>query len=252
MRASRLLKKLDSDNDNTKELHISGAEGIYEDNEIKTAINRYFKRAMSHSRGQPDKIFFTLEKIGDDLIKVPILSLTTLQSSSPKQARELIIERLSRLGINEAAIYVAFEILYSSDVMRGAALIGMTTGSCFQPDKSRGIRVSRLGIDKESRKKLSNKLARLGIDTDRVKEALILASKVAYHEDVVAELCISDDPEYTIGYIATSGDGYLRIPNIKTHGSMNGGRVFFIKEESNVSSLIKYLEKTPVLIYFHS
>jgi len=251
MRASRLLNDLQDKKEDLKELHISGAEGIYEEDEINSTINSYLKRAISHSRGKPDKIFFTLEKVGDDLTKVPVLPLTTLESSSPEQARRLIIEKLSRLGISESAIYVAFEILYSLDVMRGAALIGMTTGRRFEPDKSRGIRVSRLGIDKKSRKKLNNKLARLGINTDRVKEALILASKVAYHEDIIAELCVSDDPEYTIGYIATSGNGYLRIPNIKVHGSMNGGRVFFIREESNVSSLIEYLQKIPVLVHFN-
>ena len=49
----------------------------------------------------------------------------------------------------------------------------------------------------------------------RVKEALMLASKAASWPDVIAEVCISDDPDYTTGYIASKELGYLRIPNIK-------------------------------------
>jgi 6-carboxyhexanoate--CoA ligase len=65
---------------------------------------------------------------------------------------------------------------------------------------------------------------------------------------VIAELCISDDPHYTTGYIASNQFGYVRIPCIKQSGRKIGGRVFFIQEGSDIDKMIWYLERTPVII----
>lgn len=229
-------------------IHISGAEGIFNEEELSRILSRYLKRAMKHSRGNPDRITLTIERVADVLHTVPILTITTLECDSPERAKLLITEKLSELGISKTAIKTAFDTACSTSTMRGAALVKMISGNRSEPDKLRGVRASRLGIEKEFNRKLSKRLSRIGLNTDRVKEALILASKVAHHKDIVAELCISDDPVYTIGYIASSTHGYQRIPNIKNSGDMSGGRVFFIKEDADVLSLIKYLEKTPVLI----
>ncbi len=244
MRAS----KLSDDHKEAKEIHISGAEGIYEEKKISTAILRYLRKAMSHSRGQPDKIFLTIERFKRQPLTVPLLEISSLPCNSPEEARMLITKRLYTLGISNEAIKKAFDILYCASSMRGAALIRMKSGVRAEPDTLRGVRASRLGIDNQSRRRLSMKLLKLGINTERVKEALILASKVAYHKDIIAELCISDNPDYTTGYTASKEFGYMRISNIKNQGHMSGGRVFFIKENSDISSIIKYLEKTPVLV----
>lgn len=231
-----------------EDVHISGAEGIFTEGEIVRVLSRYLKRAMGHSRGLPDKITFTVEKISDEPIKISPLSVKTLKCNSPEEAKILLTKRLLKLGITNAAIERAFNILYSKSTMRGAAMVKIISGLRAEPDKLRGVRASRLGIDKEFSKKLSKRLSKFGINNERVKEALILASKIAYHKNIIAEVCISDDPEYTTGYIASSLDGYLRIPNIKNFGDMSGGRVFFISEDADISGLLKYIEKTPVII----
>ena len=80
----------------------------------------------------------------------------------------------------------------------------------------RGVRVSHMdSFDSES----------LG-ENEHMREALVLASKVQSAEGIVGELCWSDDPDYTVGYVACSGV-YHRIPNMKKLGSNIGGRVFF-------------------------
>ena len=132
--------------------------------------------------------------------------------------------------------------------MRGASLILLKSGARVEPDKERGVRVSRMGIEKSTEKNLSEKLSRAKINTPTVKEALVLASKAASWPDVIAEACISDDPDYTTGYIASKEFGYLRIPNIKREKKMHGGRVFFIRETADIAGLISYLERKPVII----
>ena len=118
----------------------------------------------------------------------------------------------------------------------------------LEPDKDRGIRVTRLGMDKSAGKRLSRTLSTVSLNSATVKEAIVLASKVATCPGVVAEICISDDPDYITGYVASKKLGYLRIPNIKNYGEMHGGRVFFISDDADVEVLMEYLEKTPVLI----
>jgi 6-carboxyhexanoate--CoA ligase len=132
--------------------------------------------------------------------------------------------------------------------MRGAALITAEKGRRLEPDRQRGIRVSRLGITKPALKELSSKLSKYDINTATVQEAIILASKVLSCEQVMAELCISDDPNYTTGYVASRGFGYVRIPHIKNKGSSSGGRAFFVKEGIDIGDIMEYLERRPMII----
>lgn len=245
MRASKNRRQ----NLKTYETHISGAEGIYEEAEISKIVKEYTERALSHSRGKPDKIVLTIEEVKQKPKMIPILPVTTLECNSPDEARKIIYQRLSEIGVSKRAIGNALKILTSSKTMRGASLIDMKSGRRMEPDRERGVRASRLGIEKSSNRRLSQMLSKSNINVTPVKEALILASKVASYPDIVAEVCISDDPDYTTGYLASSKLGYLRIPNIKKQGAMYGGRVFFIKEDADIRILIDYLEKTPTLVF---
>ena len=230
------------------DIHISGAEGICEESEILKVSGEYIKRALTHSRGKPDEIAITIERIIQKPEKVPLLPVITLDCDSPEKARKIITQKLKSLGISKKATDNGFAVLNSKKTMRGASLILLKSGARVEPDKERGVRVSRMGIEKSTEKNLSEKLSRAKINTPTVKEALVLASKAASWPDVIAEACISDDPDYTTGYIASKEFGYLRIPNIKREKKMHGGRVFFIRETADIAGLISYLERKPVII----
>ncbi len=229
-------------------VHISGAEGIYEKSEIQKVCKKYIKRALTHPRGEPDEIVITIEKIRQKPKTISLLPVITLDCNSPEKARKIITQKLESLGISKKAIDNGFVVLNSKKTMRGASLILLKSGARVEPDKERGVRVSRMGIEKSTEKNLSEKLSRAKINTTTVKEALVLASKAASWPDVIAEVCISDDPDYTTGYIASKEFGYLRIPNIKRGNEMHGGRVFFIRETADIAGLISYLERKPVII----
>ncbi|MBI5203333.1 MAG: 6-carboxyhexanoate--CoA ligase, partial [Nitrospirae bacterium] len=179
---------------------------------------------------------------------IPLLPVITLDCDSPEKAIKIITQKLESLGISKKAIDNGFAVLNSKKTMRGASLILAKSGRRVEPDKERGVRLSRMGVEKSTEKNLSEKLSGKKINTSTVKEALILASKAASWPDVIAEVCISDDPDYTTGYIASKGFGYLRIPSIKRKGEMHGGRVFFIREPADIAGLISYLERKPVII----
>jgi len=178
--------------------------------------------------------------------KISSLPVCTINTRNADAAKRAALKVLSSVGITERAIEEAYKSLNLGLTMRGAMLMDIE-GVRLEPDLLRGVRVSRMGMTKKASSDLSRKLGRLGLNNETVKEALVLASKVHRYRMVIGELCISDDPNYTTGYIATRSHGYIRLPRIKKRGVPYGGRAFFITG-GEVKDLIKYLQRTPVLI----
>lgn len=231
-----------------QEVHISGAEGLHGKSEIRTVTYNYIDRALNHSRGNPDQIVITIEKVKEKPVPVATLPVTTLKCPSPAKAKCFILDMLKRHGVSEVAAKIALKLLYTTTSMRGASLIFSGSGRNIGQGRDRGIRVSRIGIGRQAAQSLADELKKQDLDNDTVKEALILASKVSSCRQVIAEICISDDPDYTTGYISSREAGYVRIPHIKMRNSGTGGRVFFIRDGSDIDSVINYLEKTPVIV----
>lgn len=230
------------------EIHISGAEGIYSESEIPAALLNYTKRALAHTRGRPDKVVLTIEALEQKPLSLKSLPVATVKCMSPSEAKQYITDLLQKSGISSKAAGTATDLFTRKNTMRGAALILAASGKRVEPDALRGVRVSRLGITSQAAGALLKKMAGRRLDTQRVTEALILATKVSSCKQVAAELCISDNPDYTTGYFASRRFGYVRIPHIKRAGSSGGGRVFFLKDNADVGAAVHYLEQTPVLI----
>lgn len=247
MRASKPVDGLRSPVSGQKEVHISGAEGLYPISEIPIVVRQYTERALNHPKGKADKIVVTVEVMKQRPKMISALPVSTVISQTPAEGKTIVQEILLSLEITGKAAHTAFAMIKKGN-MRGAALITAGKGARLEPDRQRGVRVSRLGITGLASKLLSTRLSRDKINTDTVKEALVLASKVVSHKDVIAELCISDDPDYTTGYVASKKFGYVRIPHIKHQGSKSGGRAFFVRDGSDIPPLIHYLETMPVLI----
>lgn len=230
------------------DIHISGAEGICSRGQIQQIIQKYVDRAITHPRGKPDRIVITIEELKKPLRCITALPVMTVKCGSFSRAKTIIAKLLTESGVSIKAITSALSILQNRETMRGASLVLASSGRRVEPDIQRGVRASRFGIARPAEKELSAQLNTLGINTQTVKEALLLASKVASCRDVVAEVCISDDPDYTTGYVASADLGYIRIPHIKKRRDRRGGRIFFLKEDADIRRAIQYLEKTPAII----
>ncbi len=228
--------------------HISGAENITTTDNLETSLLDYLKRAQGHEKGPPDRIVFTLEALKTEPSLIPPLPVTTLECKNHTDALSCIKPVLRHLGISERGIDTSFEIIYNGETMRGASIMDSETGHRLEPDRKRGIRASRFGMTESVRRTLEQSLTNLGLNSQVVTEALTLASKVASAPGVMAELCVSDDPSYTTGYIGSQRLGYLRVPHIKESGSSAGGRVIFVNPSTDVNRLISYLEGSPVLV----
>jgi 6-carboxyhexanoate--CoA ligase len=98
-------------------------------------------------------------------------------------------------------------------------------------------------------RELRGRLAEQGLDNPHVREALALATKVMAAPQVLAELCWSDDPDYTAGYVASREQGYVRFPHLKPLGDERGGRAFFVRAEGlDRDALVDFLEHAALLI----
>lgn len=218
--------------------HISGAERIVKLEEVGAIAQSLADRALYHSKGTADFINITVDVIpSNEITYIDCLQVEEHRANTIAEAHQLAIELLQGTHITEVAIQNAMTFLKELDSsMRGAMLVDATTGKRIDIG-NRGVRVSHMdSFDSES----------LG-DNEHMREALVLASKVQSAEGIVGELCWSDDPDYTVGYVACNGI-YHRIPKMKELGSHIGGRVFFVRSAIDRESVIEYLEKAPVLV----
>lgn len=225
--------------------HISGAEGLYKEEDIGRIASGYSSRAMAHDKGRPDEVHITIERIDEAPLEISSLPLCTLKSLNPVSSGNAAKNILSESGISLKAVNAAFKLLTGGEDNPGAFLIDTYGRRIMKGMKN--IRASRMGITGRAGSNLARRLGRLGINNTTVKEALILASKVQNHPGIKGELCISDDPSYTTGYAATSDLGYIRLPHIKERGVKQGGRVFFVDSE-DIDELIEYMRNRPVII----
>ena len=221
--------------------HISGAERIVTFDMVKKTTDDMLERAFSHSRGQADFINIVVEKIENAQVQeVPLLSIHSKVGDSVAISHQTAQDALVKAGVTLEAAQAGMKALLSlTDSMGGAMLLCAITGRRLDNTKTRGVRVSRMDIAQEDT--FIAMLTDRGMNNTHVREALVLASKVASTPGMVAELCWSDDPEYTTGYVASAA-GYMRIPNCKPFGSSLGGRVFFVKSDIELDSTIEYLQ----------
>lgn len=227
--------------------HISGAERIVSYERVGEISKAMLERAFSHTRGQADFINIVVEKIEESHIQeVPLLSIQTVAGRDVAESHQAAERALHEVGVTVAAAKRGMAALLSlPDSMRGAMLLCAETGQRVDDTQARGVRVSRMDIGDEDG--FIGMLEGEGINNTHVREALVLASKVAATPSLVAELCWSDDPDYTTGYVASAA-GYIRIPHCKPMGSAIGGRVFFVKPDAPISMIREYLEQQPVIV----
>jgi 6-carboxyhexanoate--CoA ligase len=160
MRASGTAGSTRTDRNNGREVHISGAEGLYGPSDIKKVVKKYIERALSHPKGRVDKIVLAIEDIGQKPCEISSLPLATVKCHSPADGRKIAGRLLHSLGISERAMEKAFALIIKGG-MTGAAVITERRGIRLERDRQRGVRVSRLGLSRPASTSLSRRLSRI-------------------------------------------------------------------------------------------
>ena len=219
--------------------HVSGAERIVAPAAAPDTAASLVKRALAHSKGTPDFISLKVAETSD-VQRIKALPVATECASTPRDGLAIAERLLREAGVRRAAEVVA--MMTEANPMRGAMLVDADTLERLEPDKARGVRATCMdAAGAQGRLPASAK--------NHYAEAIVLASKVASAPGMVAEICISDDPGYVTGYVASRAIGYRRITCMKENGDGRGGRIFICRGiAADPSTTIRFLETTPVLV----
>lgn len=235
-------------------MHLSGAERLVPAEEIARTVHELIERARGKGI-DPDQVVITIDSLqGVNINSIPALDLIAVNAQDIDECRIASRQVLHAAGVSLDAVENAFLLLDrgpapSGNTMRGAMIMDSVTGERLEPDRERGVRVSRFDWSSDALAAIDRELTLIGLTHFRTREALSLASKVAHGPGVIAELCWSDDPDYSAGYTASRSAGYVRFPFMKQTGRMTGGRVLFVSREStDLDALLSYLQKDPVII----
>jgi len=229
--------------------HVSGAERIVPRDRLDAVAAVLTRRALEHAKGDADDISLHIEVLDPaTIVHLSLPEVTTVQVASVEAGRSAALAELLRAGVSEAAARSAIATLADGVTLRGAMLVDAQRGSRFDPDPQRGVRASRMDLTPAAEEELHALLTPVALDNEHVREALVLAAKVSRMPGFVAELCWSDDPDYSAGYVCTQRRGYVRFPHLKPLGDHRGGRVFFVDARGfDPLAACAWLEKTPVL-----
>lgn len=223
-----------------KREHVSGAEKILQEEELPEHLAALLSRALHHAKGKADFVNFKVEAIAPEAVEhLPALPVSTVEVETPAEGRRVIIDALEKLGLkNGEAILAKFSETYG---MRGAMLLDADTLERLEPDAERGLRATYMDAARTAKGASDCK--------NHFAEAVVLATKVVHAPHIVAEICVSDDPDYVTGYVAAPSLGYRRITKLKEAGSPDGGRIFLYRgPRGGVAETIRYLEKQCVLV----
>ncbi|MBR0056192.1 MAG: 6-carboxyhexanoate--CoA ligase, partial [Kiritimatiellae bacterium] len=217
--------------------HVSGAERIVAAQAAPETAAALVRRALAHSKGEPDFIGVKVVQT-KDILRVKALPVATEEAATPREGLGIAARLLREAGVARADEVVA--MMADADPMRGAMLVDADTLERLEPDRARGVRATCMdAAGAQGRLPASAK--------NHYAEAIVLASKVAAAPGIVAELCISDDPGYVTGYVASRSIGYRRITCMKELGDGRGGRIFLCRGiAGDPAKTIRFLEETPV------
>lgn len=238
MRASRNL--------GDQSIHISGAEKIVSRQQVNAYADALVERGLNHSKGNAELLNLKIEKIDEaDILYLDAPSVTTVKTGSAKEGRKEIIRFLKDLQINR--INEVMDFLSETYAMRGAMLLDIRTMKRMEPDFMRGIRATYMDQERPDDGEASVNI--VNNKKNHYEEAIVLATKVMNCPGIIGEICISDDPDYVTGYVASKMHGYRRITKIKEPGSDNGGRIFLFDHElASATEAIEFLQKRRVIV----
>lgn len=225
--------------------HVSGAEKILPQQELPQQMEALLSRALHHAKGKADFINLKIEAISSENLQyIEALPVSTHEAATPAEGRQFMCQIMTELGLAPDKCQKILALFQATYGMRGAMLLDVDTLERLEPDQHRGIRATYMDsiAPKEEAKVICD-------GKNHFQEALVLASKVLSAPNIIGELCMSDDPDYITGYIATRDKGYIRITQLKEMGCPDGGRIFLYRgPKSQVEDCIQYLQEQRVLV----
>ncbi|MDA8111277.1 MAG: hypothetical protein M0T83_02365 [Nitrospiraceae bacterium] len=234
--------------------HLSGAEDLVPLPEVNLVLTTFWQRLFPFVLMEgtlPLQQIVTIDPVFEkNIVRKSLLAVQTMKSGSSEET-EKALPGLLRHILPSGRTELILEI-FKNEIMgsapRNGALLATSEGKILPEGFSGGIRTTHVGCVSSLRRSLENQLDSFFEKPNyRFVDALVLASKVLSSGEVLLEICASDDPRYTTGYVASPLFGYVRIPHMKRQGIRRGGRLYVISPDSTLPALLSFLSSTPVL-----
>lgn len=241
------------------EKHLSGGEDLVGRSTLVERLLALTEQGLTSTRkqdGVPPSLNIRVEPVEkSSVVHKTLLPVHCLESSSHRETLSFLSDVIKTIGHREAidssALWRWFISLFegSDEGLSGASFL-FPDGERWIPE-TRGVRITHFGVLPSIRHSLLEEAKNHTVGSGRrFVDALQIASKVQGLSDALLELCASDNPEYTTGYIAIHSFGYLRLPHIKVAGNPAGGRLILFSrqlEERERARAVSFLSQTPVL-----
>ena len=236
-------------------IHLSGAEDLVLEKDLGEKVHEFSRKLFpfleNASHLPPAQLIITVDPIPvGKIIERTLLPVQIMESHSETETLTKLHSLLSEILPNGSASGI-LDIFHSeilSKKVRNGALLVTPSGKYLMAEFPEGVRTTHVGCASDLRKHLQQELSSLlQKPYHRFLDALILSSKVLLFQDILLELCVSDDPHYSTGYMASRQFGYVRIPHLKPESHDMGGRLYVVKENVDLSNLLGFLRTTPVL-----
>lgn len=241
------------------EKHLSGGEDLVERSSLQDKLLALTEQGLTSSRNQDGilpSLNIRVEPVKrSSVLRKTLLPVHCLDSSSHQETLSFLSELVETIGYRET-VDTASLTQWFNDILKGTES-GLSGASFLFPDgerwipENRGVRVTHFGMLPAIRQALLEEAQHHPVGSGRrFVDALQIASKVEGLSDFLLELCASDNPEYTTGYIALRNFGYLRLPHLKREGNSAGGRMILLSrklDERERAHALSYLSRTPVL-----
>ncbi len=223
--------------------HVSGGERIVEKENLEEVILELLNRPSSY-----DFLNIKVQKLKEIDYIEKSLDIKSYTFDNYLEANNFAISLLENAGIPRKISENYIWLLHTGagelgNNMRGAMIVNLN-GERLELDKSRGVRTTN--VDFLNRKNIEKILLEKGFSL-RTLDALALATKNLNHPDIIAEYCISDQQDYTTGYVAIKGL-YNRISPLKKLNNPKGGRIYFVRNNTDIDKLYNYLQNKSFLI----
>lgn len=229
--------------------HCSGGEEILSEKDLTEGVVRLFKRGFespAHHHRKDVSISIRVEGVTPEKLQKSALLPVRQLDSDDHETTQSFIRSLLHLSLRQFSvdheksiqnILDCIDSFLKADAtpLWGAIILAPSGEKVPVPDD--GVRTTHIGIENQTWNDLLTSARSHGISGRRFPEALMLASKVIAQPHVHLELCISDDPTYTTGYIAGKNIGYIRLPHIKRSGVTGGGRIYLLDKSPDKEEL---------------
>ena len=242
--------------------HCSGGEEILPERDLEEGVSRLFRRGLGsspHHLKNDLSISIRVDGVApEDLQRSQLLPVRQLHSESEETTRSFIrsflLLSLGKISVDHKKStqkildYIDSFLKPGTNPLWGAMILSPSGERIPVPEE--GVRTTHIGIEQQTKEDLASSAESNGISGRRFPEALMLASKVVAQPLIQIELCVSDDPNYTTGYIAAKNIGYIRLPHMKKAGVTGGGRIYIlnkIPDDHAMADLITGLRETSVL-----